>query len=276
MLRQTAALMCVLGASLMLAGPASAQTTAPPRAAPKPAPALTTARAMQQAVPRITAAHKAVYRSSVKSGKDLRMFAVVGDCNSQPSVYLGRVASGEYDVTKLGKRLQQTVAQFQPSFPRVSLAAGGGFRAGSMMDPTWADGALCGTQQGPFECEVWVSRAGVVFIELGTGDQYTWEGFESHYRPMIELARKKGVLPILVTKADRLEEFAGAPPDYLNAVVRRLAKEYGVPLLDFALAARTLPNQGLLDEGALDFHLSDAGKDLHILLTLQTLDQIWR
>lgn len=265
-----------LAAVAALALPTGAQTPTPPRVTPKPASALTTARAAQLAVPRISPAHKAIYRNSVKAGKDLRMFTVAGDCNSQPSVYLGRVASGEYDVSKLNRRLQQTVEQFRPSFSRVSLAAGGGFSAGSMMDPTWADGALCGTQQGPFECEVWVSRAGVVFVELGTGDQYTWKDFESHYRPMIELALKKGVLPILVTKADRLEEFAGAPSDHLNNVVRRLAKEYAVPLLDFALAARTLPNQGLLDEGALDFHLSDAGKDLHLLLTLQALDQIWR
>jgi hypothetical protein len=59
-------------------------------------------------------------------------------------------------------------------------------------------------------------------------------------------------------------------------VIGKLAKEYGVPLLDFWAATQTLPNNGLLDEGDLDFHLSQAGMDLHLLATLQTLEAISR
>ena len=59
-------------------------------------------------------------------------------------------------------------------------------------------------------------------------------------------------------------------------MIRRLASEYNVPLLDFWQATRTLPNNGLLDEGGLNFHLSPAGRDLHLVATLQTLDAIAR
>ncbi len=228
-------------------------------------------------MPIITPAHKQIYRKSVAAGKDLKMFAVVGDCNSQPSVYVRRVATGEFNLAAQSAALRDTAGMFSQSFSRVSLAAGGGFTAAALNDPVWADGALCGTSQTPFECEVWVSRASVVFIQIGTGDQYAWRDFERNLRPLIQHALSKSVLPVLLTKADDLESRdGGAPPQFINDVVRRLAREYGVPLIDFWLATRALPNDGLMDEGDLDFHLSPAGMDLHIRLSLEVLDAIRR
>lgn len=227
-------------------------------------------------IPVITPRQRAIWQNSVKSGKDLNMFTVAGDCNSQPSVYLGRFAAGQFNASALEARLQTIVLRFSRSFGRISLAASGGFGAAMMMDPTWADGALCDVKngQGPFACELWVSQASIVFIGLGTQEQYTWQDFEKNYRPMIELALAKGVLPILVTKADDIETASGAPSGYINDVVRKLAKEYDVPLLDYWAATRDLPNGGLIDEGDKDFHVSDAGLDRRMLITLQTLAAI--
>lgn len=226
-------------------------------------------------VPTITAAQKAIYRGSVGYAKDLHIFTVVGDCNSLPSVYLQRVAAGQFDATDYAG-LSWVADRFTPSFTRVSLAVNGGFNAAAMSDPDWADHTLCDKNVGPFACEVWVSRASVVFIEVGTGDQYAWQDFEQNYRPLIEHALKKGALPVLVTKADDLEARNGAPRGYINSVIRKLADEYGAPLLDFWQATRTLPNNGLINEGGLNFHLSRAGQDLHLVATLQTLDAITR
>ena len=226
-------------------------------------------------VPTITAAQRRIYRSSVAYGKDLHRFTVVGDCNSLPPVYLQRVADGEFDLSS-APGLRWAASYFAPSFSRISLAVNGGFTAATMSDPDWADHNLCDKNVGPFACEVWVSRASVVFIEVGTGDQYEWKDFEKNYRPLVEHALAKGVLPVLVTKADDLEARNGAPSGYINDVIRRLAGEYNVPLLDFWQASRTLPNNGLLDENGLDFHLSPAGRDLHLIATLQTLDAITR
>ncbi len=225
-------------------------------------------------IPVITPKQRAIYQNAVKAGKDLNEFTVVGDCNSQPAVYVQRLASGMFDASTLDPRLQGTVLQFAPSFGRVSLAAQGGLGAGMMMDPMWADGALCDKAVGPFACELWVSRASVVFISLGTQEQFAWKDFKKNYRPMVEHALAKGVLPVLVTKADDIETASGAPAGYINEVVRELAKEYDVPLLDFHAATRDLPNSGLIDEGDKDFHLSYAGMDRRILTTLQTLAAI--
>jgi hypothetical protein len=226
-------------------------------------------------IPTITAAQKAIYRGSVDYAKDLHMFTVVGDCNSLPPVYLQRVADGLFDVTDY-TGLGWVADRFTPSFSRVSLAVNGGFNAAAMSDSDWADHALCDKNVGPFACEVWVSRASVIFIEVGTGDQYEWKDFEKNYRPLVQHALKKGVLPVLVTKADDLEARNGAPSGYINDVIRKLADEYSVPLLDFWQATRTLPNNGLIDEGGLNFHLSQAGQNLHLVATLQTLDAISR
>ncbi|MFN3704587.1 MAG: hypothetical protein ACK4WM_01145 [Thermoflexales bacterium] len=236
-------------------------------------PALPRRLVVPAGMPVITERHRQWYRNSTRFGKDLGLFTVVGDCNSMPSVYVRRVANGDYDTSQLPLRLQAVVQRFERSFGRISLAAEGGFSAAAMMDPTWANSALCDVQRGvgPFACELWVSRASVVFIALGTQEQYTWQDFEKHYRPLVEHALEKGVLPVLVTKADDLETASGASPGYINDTIRRLAREYDVPLLDFYLATRDLPNFGLIDEGDKDFHLSRAGMDRRLLLTLLTL-----
>lgn len=227
-------------------------------------------------VPSITPKHRALYRASAERGKDLGMFAVVGDCNSMPAVYLQRLATGAFDAHRLSPELQRVVQHFWRSFGRVSLAANGGLGAAAVMDPLWADGALCDVRRGetPFACELRHSRASIVFVGLGTQEQYTWREFEAHYRAIVEHALREGVLPVLVTKADDIEVFSGAPSQHINTVIRRVAREYDVPLMDFWAATRSLPNYGLVDEGDKDFHLNAAGMDLRLLLTLHTLAAI--
>ena len=240
-----------------------------------PAPSPAKLGAFPKWIPQITPAQRAIYQRAVSFGKDPGMFTVIGDCNSLPPIYLQRIAVGQYNLAGLGG-LQRTVQQFSKSFSRISLAANGGLGAAMMMDPTWADGALCDakTGNGPLACELWISRASVAFIALGTQEQYSWKDFEKNYRPMIEHALAKGVLPVLVTKADDIETASGAPSGTINAVIKKLATEYQVPLLDFYAATRELPNVGLLDEGDKDFHLSYAGMDRRMLTTLQTLAAI--
>lgn len=243
-------------------------------AAKKPAKKAKPPAAFPTWIPAITPQQRAIYQNAVKAGKDPNLFTVVGDCNSQPAVYLQRLATGLFDASALDARLQGVVQQFAPSFGRVSLAAGGGLGTAMMMDPQWANAALCDRAVGPFACELWTSHASIVFIALGTQEQYAWKDFEKNYRPMIEHALAKGVLPVLVTKADDIETASGAPQGYIDDVVRKLANEYNVPLIDFYAATRDLPNNGLLDEGDKDFHLSYAGMDRRILTTLQTLAAI--
>jgi hypothetical protein len=227
-------------------------------------------------IPTISAHMRAVYGQSTQQGRDKRIFTVVGDCNSLSYYYLALVAKGIFDLQGQDY-LRNTIEEFKSSFYRQSVAVSGGFNTASMLDPAWSDPHVCQSAESPFACELRVSRASIVFIALGTGDQFDWRNLDANYRRLIEFSLANGVLPVLVTKADALEsEEGGAPLDYINTDIRALAQQYDVPLLDFSAATRDLRNHGLIDEPGKDFHLSGAGMGVHVMTTLQTLDALWR
>ena len=229
-------------------------------------------------IPTITPQMRQLYLRAVRLGKDPAMFTVVGDCNSETTAYLGRLAAGTFQLSKGQENLETTIARFSNSFPRASAATQGSFSTSAMFDDTWADPARCKAGEGPLACELRMSRASIVFIALGTGDQHDWQNFEKNYRAVITATLSSGVLPVLVTKADDLETHAKSPAlsGYINDVIRRLGKAYGLPVMDFWLATRGLPNYGLRNEGNDNFHMTPAGSDTRILATLQALTAIAR
>ena len=227
-------------------------------------------------VPYITYGMRLLYQRAVRNGLDPNFFTVAGDCNSESMAYLGRLAAGTFQLPIGQDYLLPTIARFASSFTRSSLAARGSFGSLAMFDPDWADPRWCADQEGPLACELRVSNASVVFIALGTGDQYEWKSFETNYRSIISFTLASGALPVLVTKADDLETHSGAVSGYINSVIRRLGREYGVPVMDFWLATRSLPGYGLRNEGNDNFHMTPAGSDLRVLMTLQTLEAITR
>ncbi len=240
--------------------------------------------------PVISARARQLYRQAIAAGRDATLFTVAGDCNSEPPVYLGRFAAGGFDLSAHGfGALQATARKFARSFTWSSVAVEGGHNSASVLDPLFADSRRCEASESPLACELRRSNASIVFIGLGTGDTFIWQDFEANYRRIIDTALAANVLPVLVTKADDLEATqGGAPSGTINAIIRRLGAEYQLPVMDFALAARRLPDQGLAEEGkevagqglvyaaASRFHLNGYGMDARILLTLTTLSAIAR
>ncbi len=236
--------------------------------------------ALPQGLPAITWRQRYIYRSGIWAGRDANRFTVIGDCNSESPVYLGRFAAGGYDTSSY-PALASTVNWFTESFTRTSLATHGSFNASSAFDTAWSDPNQCRSDEGPLACELRVSNASILIVALGTGDQHDWSSFETNYRAIIEYTLNQGVLPVLMTKADALEsQEGGAPAGYINSVIRRLGAEYRVPVIDFYLATRNLPNHGLADEhndalqSVSPFHLNEQGMDMRIFMTLQTLKAI--
>jgi hypothetical protein len=232
--------------------------------------------ALTRGVPSITARQKLLYQQAVRQGRDANFFTVVGDCNSESTAYLGRLAAGTFQLPKGQAYLQPTIVRFSSSFMRSSMATHGSFGSLAMFDTDWADPSQCAVGEGPLACELRVSNASVVFIALGTGDQYEWQDFEANYRLVVSYTLQAGVLPVLVTKADDLETHSGATSGYINNVIRSVGRDYGVPVMDFWQATRTLPGYGLRNEGNDNFHMTPAGSDLRVLMTLQTLEAITR
>jgi hypothetical protein len=234
---------------------------------------------------------KALYQQAIKSGRDGRMFSIAGDSNSTWQRNMGRIAAGNFSLGN-SSYLRTIVARFDPSFARVSAAVGGGFRAADMFDPAMsqARSKACRPDEGMFACELRLSNAAIVFIQLGTGDKFVWRDYEANMRRMIEHALSQNVLPVLVTKADDLESIqGGASFNFINDTIRKLAAEYQLPLEDFYAATRTLPavpnpelpkrpftQYGLHDEWGYYFHLTDEGYDLRVKSTLMMLDAITR
>jgi hypothetical protein len=252
-------------------GQLPAANSLPPVAAPK---------AMRlPGVPSVSKNAQQLYQQAIKAGRAPGMAAVTGDCNSEHPVFLGRLGAGAFNLAPY-PALQKTAQTFAPAFQRVSVATSGSFNAGMAFDPTWADPKQCNPDEGPFVCELRKSNAAIALISLGTGDTFTWQDFEPNYKKIIDFALANKVVPVLITKADDLEtRQGGAPADHINNVVRKLGAHYGLPVIDFALAARQLPDGGLAQERNTDlhpidpFHLNEAGMDAKILLTLQTLAQ---
>jgi hypothetical protein len=221
----------------------------------------------------VPAAAKKQYAALLKKGRPGNIFTVAGDCNSEPDAYIRRLANGAFDASKY-PQFAGVLRRFERSFMRRSYAASGSFSAQAMFDPNWVDPAICHAE-GPLVCEVWRSSASIVFVSLGTGDQFDWKDFEPHYTKVISTALERGALPVLFTKSDVLEtQQHGAPPEAINGIIRRVAAERGLPLIDFAVIAKTLPNQGLKDEGNIDFHLNEAGSDMRIVGTLYVLQHL--
>jgi hypothetical protein len=222
-------------------------------------------------LPVITPKMKQIYQQSIKRGRNLNAVAIASDCNFEEPYYQPIVAGGTRHLPGY-EFLQPTVDRFYASFMRQSIASNGGFRASSMFDPLWVDPKVCRAGEGPLACELRITKASVVFIGLGTGDQFQWEQFEANYRKIVEYVLSHGALPVLMTKGDNLEyEEGGAATDYINQVIRRLGTEYDVPVFDFAVGAKTLPNNGLRDEPGHLFHLNADGIGLRTMGVLEVL-----
>lgn len=244
------------------------------KAAVQPTPAL-----RLPGVPAVSKQMQQLYKDGVKAGRKPNTVSVVGDCNSEHPVFLGRLAAGAFNLAPY-PQLQKTYQAFLPSFSRVSVATSGSFNAGMAFDGTWADPKQCKPNEGPLGCELRLSNAGIMLISLGTGDTFTWQEFETHYKSIIETVLAAKAVPVLMTKADALEtRQGGAPAEYINNIVRKLGAQYGLPVIDFAKAAQTLPDGGLAQERNVNlqpiepFHVNEAGMDARILMTLQTLAQ---
>jgi hypothetical protein len=186
-----------------------------------------------------------VYRRGLAAGNDPRVFAKIGDCNSENGRFLVMFDQpGRY---RLGERyafLQSTIDHYAGSFSRTSVAALSGFSPASVMDPTWASPANCQPGEGPLECEYRLMRPSTAIIALGTHYGPNYRQYEADMRVVIETSIRLGVLPILATKADNIEGSG-----QINDITRRLAAEYQLPLWDFWAAVQPLPGHGLASDG---------------------------
>ncbi len=207
-----------------------------------------------------------VYQRGLAQGNNPRAFSILGDCQSQPAVFLGVYDENPDVVAQLPPNLRETVAQFAGSFLRYSPAVKDGTTEGALLWWMWNDNyaGQCVAGESPLECELRVHKPSIVFIHVGT---HFGERNRIYLNKIIDRVLEHGAVPVLVTKADNLEQ-----DEYINRSYAEVAQERGLPLWNFFASVQHLPNAGMRDP----MYLSDEALIIHREGALQALDAVWR
>ena len=223
-------------------------------------------------VPQVSMRAKEIYLQGVKLGITPRTFSVVGDCQSEPEVFLGIYATDRYYLSSDYQYLQETINYFQSSFSHKSVLVRDGLSAPSALSPLWADPQVCRSDENPVQCELRLYKPMIVFINLGTvwREGASADKYEEYLRQIVELVIASGAVPILSTKADNVEG-----DHSINLATARVAYDYDIPLWNFWTAADHLPNHDL-DPKRNDIYLTPDAWDVRNFVAIKTLDAIWR
>jgi|APSaa5957512576_1039674.scaffolds.fasta_scaffold19335_2 hypothetical protein len=224
-------------------------------------------------VPVITRAMRDIYLLGQALGNDPYAISILGDCQSTPETFLGLYEADATESISLPQHLQETVTYFDKTFNRQSPTIKSGTTSGALLWAEWHEGDFgCDSDETPLDCELRLNRPSFAIITVGTH----WESNNEVYmRKIIEELLAQGVVPILSTKADNREGEHG-----INLETAKLAKEYNLPLWNFWLATKALPNHGLYtkkgDEHLGDIYLTEEALALRRYSALAALDATWR
>lgn len=219
-------------------------------------------------LPTVSDELRAIYLQGIENGNDPHAFSFLGDCLSQPDVFMGTYGSDPAAVAALPDGLQETVANFASSFDRYSPAVKDGTTTGALLWGEWNDNeeGFCEAGESPLDCELRVHRPSIVFIHIGTH----WETRNYRYLTMIvERILESGAVPVLATKADDREL-----DERVNQDVANLAAELGIPVWNFWASVQVLPNGGVDAESS--WELTEDAMQIHRLSALEALDAVWR
>ncbi len=218
------------------------------------------------------------------------VFAKVGDSITVNPGFLACFAKADVNLGAHAA-LAPTVAFFKQtpaaaaatSFDRVTLAAVVG----------WSASKAAGGSPSPIEQEVAAIDPAYAVVMLGTNDTYE-QGvaiLDRYLRLGVDQLLAAGVVPLLSTippRGDKADANRLVPE--MNAVVRAVAEERGVPMMDYWQTLAALPEYGLsadgvhpqvyVSGGARPCWLTDAalseGVNQRNLITLEALDRARR
>ena len=221
-----------------------------------------------------------VFTTGQEKGRNAQAYSKIGDSTIESPFFMDRFETGPYNLGEYAY-LQKAINYFKGSFARQGPSVRRGMHAWSLFDPMWTNYEACKSGESPVECEFRMQNPAFVFIRLGSNDAGRPDLFTSGMKQLIEMCLKRGIIPILGTKADRIEG-----DNENNQIIRELAAEYDVPLWDFDKVAQTLPNNGIESDGvhlttfyAHDYTLPEAlrtGYGVHTLTALMMLYELWR
>ncbi|MGD2050528.1 MAG: SGNH/GDSL hydrolase family protein, partial [Chloroflexota bacterium] len=214
-------------------------------------------------------------------GRDAHAFSKLGDSLIATPTFLTKFDVGPYNLGPYDY-LQPTIDYYAGSYQRYGVALRPGLHAWGVFDPLWANKEWCQPNENLLACEFRLNNPSVVLILLGTNDAGNPPGFAKNMRQVVEFSMENGVIPVLVTKADRFE----GPDNTNNNILRQIAADYQIPLWDFDLVAETIPGRGLSEDQVHltvfvenDYTMPEAfqtGTGVHNLTGLMALDAVRR
>ena len=223
-------------------------------------------------IPAVSESAKEIYRNGIGNGANPNVVSVIGDCQSEPDVFMGIYETERNPLGAEESQLLETISRFSGSLSRTSLGVRDGMSAPTALSPLWSDKEYCEDNESPLTCELRVSHPSIVFVNLGTNWKAgaSAERYGEYLRQIVEEIIEFGAVPILSTKADNVEG-----DHSINHVTAEVAYEYDVPLWNFWLAADDLPNHGL-DADRGNIYLTPLGWDRRNYTAIKTLDAVWR
>ena len=225
---------------------------------------------------------KQIFAKGQQLGNNAQRFSKVGDSIIEQPHYMVKFDTPDYNLGQYAY-LQDVLNYYRGSYGRDSLAVRRGLHSWSWNNPTWADKDQCLPDEGPIACEYRVYKPSVSFIVLGSNDVGVPDYFRKSMEDLVQYTIDQGVIPIIVTKADRHE----GDSNINNTILKETAAKFNVPLLDFDAVAGTMPNRGVdpADGTHLTFYYSHdysvpeaftKGHAVHDLTSVIMLDKLWR
>jgi hypothetical protein len=203
-----------------------------------------------------------IYARGRQLGNDPWVLMKIGESNTAGTVYL---CNFEWRSYSLGTytHLQQVVDEFSRtgSFCRSNASAQNGFATVNVLDPLFAPSDICEPNESPLACEVRRSRPSFAFIYIGLADTgiLTPDEYENNLTLIVNYLSRNGVVPIIQTWPTADGFNTNNRPQIYNEVVRAVAHNTRIPMLDLRAALYNYDNRGTGPDG---YHLSvrDASK----------------
>jgi hypothetical protein len=158
---------------------------------------------------------KQIFAKGQTLGNDPHHFSKIGDSIVEHPHYMVKFDTPDYNLGQYAY-LQDVLNYYRGSFGRDSLSVRRGLHSWSWNNPTWADKAQCLPEEGPIACEYRVHRPSISFIVLGSNDVGVPDYFRKSMEGLVQFTIEQGVIPVIVTKADRHEG-----PDNINNIILR-------------------------------------------------------
>ena len=222
-----------------------------------------------------------IYAKGESLARDPQVFSILGDSLIATPQSLAQWDSDDYILGEYAF-LQPALDQYAGSFGRYGPSVRVGLHSWSVFDPLWADEEFCLPNEDVLTCEIRLSNPSAMIIFLGSNDAGSPGGFNVNYRQLVETLIDQGIVPILATKADRFEGEDNAN----NSIIRKVAADFQLPLMEFDLLADTLPGRGLSPDNVhltylepLDYtspEIFTLGYPVHNLASLMTIDAVRR